>query len=230
MATIINSHIFILLLVIGGYLLGRLIFTKSRFPLFNPVLIAIAVVICMLKLLDIEYETFKQGSYIIDFMLGPSVVAIGYVLYEQSAVLKGKVAMILSSVSVGAVVGIGSVILLCRLFGCDDIITYSMQPKSVTTPIAISLAERSGGVGAIASICVIITGVSGSIIAPLILKLIGVKSPIAKGLALGSAVHGMGTAKAMEIGAIEGAVAGLSIGLMGVATSLFMPIMEAIFY
>ncbi len=230
MTEIINSPIFILSLVVGSYLLGKLIFAKSGLALLNPVLVAIIVVIGVLKLLGVEYETFKQGSYIIDFMLGPSVVAIGYILYEQSHILRGKVLSILASVSVGAIVSIASVILLCRLFGCDDIITLSMQPKSVTTPIAVSLAERSGGLGSLAAICVVITGVSGSIICPLVLRLLRIESKTAKGLALGSAAHGMGTAKALEIGAVEGAVSGLAIGLMGVATSLSMPLLEAIFY
>ncbi len=231
MTAIINSPVFILALVLGSYLLGQFAFVKSRkFPLLNPVLVAIITVICVLKLLNIEYSSFKEGSYIIDFMLGPSVVAIGYTLYEQSDVLRGKVPMILTSVFVGAAVGISSVIILCRLFGCDDIITLSMQPKSVTTPIALSLAERSGGVGSLAAICVVISGVSGSIIAPLVLRLCGVRSKTAKGLALGSAAHGMGTAKALEMGAVEGAVSGLAIGLMGVATSLLMPLLEALFY
>ncbi len=230
MITLLNSPIFIVALVVTSFFLAKLIFKRWSVALLNPVLVAIIFVICALKLLNIDYQSFKEGSAVLDFMLGPSVVALGYLLYENIEALRGKILPTLISVSVGAVVGISSVILLCRLIGCDDIITLSMQPKSVTAPIAIALSERSGGIASIAAVCVVITGVSGSIIGPSLLKLLGVTSKTAKGLALGSAAHGVGTAKAVEIGAIEGAVSGLAIGLMGVATSLAMPLVESIFY
>ena len=230
MEALLNSSIFIMALVVASYYLGKVIFAKCKIAIFNPVLLAIIVVIVVLKQLNISYETFKEGSVILDFMLGPSVVAIGYTLYEHIDSLRGKVVPTLISVTVGGFVGIVSVILICRAIGCDDIITLSLQPKSVTTPIALSLCERSGGIGSIAAVSVVISGVSGSIIAPSLLKLFRVKSKTAKGLAMGSAAHGVGTAKALEMGAVEGAISGLSIGLMGVATSLLMPIVESIFY
>ncbi len=230
MTALLNSPIFIVAIVVLSYYLAKLIFKRWRIAILNPVLVAIIFVICALKLLDIDYQSFHEGSAVLDFMLGPSVVALGYLLYENIDALRGKIIPTLVSVSVGAFVGISSVIILCRLIGCDDIITLSMQPKSVTAPIAIALCERSGGIASITAVCVVITGVSGSIIAPWLLRALGVKSRTATGLAIGSAAHGVGTAKAIELGAIEGAVSGLAIGLMGVATSLLMPFVESIFY
>ncbi len=209
---------------------GCYLIAKSRILIFNPVLIAILIVIGVINLLDIEYETFKEGSALIDFMLGPSVVAIGYLLYEQRAMLRNRLISLLSSVAVGSAVGIGGVILLCRLIGCDDIITLSLQPKSVTAPIALAISERSGGIGSLTAVSVVISGITGSIIGPWILGKIGVTSRSAIGLALGSASHGIGTAKALEIGATEGAVGGLAIALMGVATSLMIPLFELALY
>ncbi len=229
MEPLFNSTLFILILVFVAYSIGVQLFRVTKLSIFNPVLVAVVVVIALLYILDIEYESFRKGSEILDFMLGPSVVAIGYVLYEQMDRIKDRLLSIVVSVSVGAFVGVASVIILCRLLGCDDVIAHSMQPKSVTAPIALSLSKQLGGVSSVTVVAVIIAGISGSVIAPSLLKLFGVNNPIAKGLAMGSAAHGIGTARALQIGAIEGAVSGLAIGLMGVATSLVIPLCEIVF-
>lgn len=162
-------------------------------------------------------------------MLGPSVVALGYVLYEQMAHIKGNVVSILTAVFVGSVVGIASVVLIAKMLGADRILMASLAPKSVTTPIAISLAEQHGGVPALAAAFVVICGIFGGLVGPIVLRKIGIKSSIAKGLAMGSASHALGTARAMEMGAIEGAVSGLAIGIMGIMTALLIPFAELIF-
>ncbi len=230
MTQIINSPIFIILLVLASYMIGTYFITKTRISICNPILIAVLIIIGVIKLLDIDYESFQEGSAIIDFMLGPSVVALGYLLYEQRKILKEQLLSLLISISVGAAVGIGGVILLCRLIGCDDIVTLSIQPKSVTAPIALSICQRSGGVESLTAVSVVISGIMGAIIGPWILSTFGVKSPSARGLAMGAAAHGIGTAKALEMGAKEGAVSGLAIALMGVATSLLVPLFELLFY
>ena len=162
-------------------------------------------------------------------MLGPSVVALGYVLYEQLEHIKGNVISILSAVFVGSIVGIVSVVLIAKVLGADHILIASLAPKSVTTPIAISLAEKTGGIPALAAAFVVICGIFGGLVGPVILRRIGIKSKIAKGLAMGSASHALGTARAMEMGAIEGAISGLAIGLMGIMTALLIPFAEMIF-
>ena len=142
--------------------------------------------------------------------------------------LKANAVSIVTSVVVGSVVGIVSVILIIRLFGAGHTIEASLLPKSVTTPIAMSISERSGGIGSLTAIVVILTGIFGSIVGPFVLRKLNITSKIAKGLALGSAAHGVGTAKAMEMGAVEGAVSGLAIGLMGLVTTLLVPVIEKI--
>lgn len=228
MTNIFTSIPFILFLILASYLVGTYVYRKSKISFLQPVLISIIIIIAVLTWLGIDYKTFEQGSSIINFMLGPSVVALGYVLYEQVEYIKGNVISILTSVIVGSVIGIVSVILFCKAIGCDDIIISSLQPKSVTTPIAISIAQKQGGIISLTAVSVIISGIIGSIIGPFILKKFGVNSKIAKGLAMGSAAHGIGTARAIEIGSIEGAVSGVAIGLMGIATSLLIPIIDNI--
>ena len=126
--------------------------------------------------------------------------------------------------AVGAVVGVVSIIVFCRLMNAPEVITLSMQPKSVTMPIALVLSEMSGGLPALTAVSVMICGIFGSIIGPWFLKTIGVKSKIAKGLAMGTASHGIGTSRAMQMGQFEGAIAGMAIGLMGIMTAITIPL------
>lgn len=216
--------VFVLVLVVGIYLLSIKLHLKIRFPLLNPVLITILVLIGLLIILDVPYATFKKSSQMINFLLGPSVVALGYILHKQIHYLKGNVVSVLTSITVGAVVGIASILLIGKLFGADQTLIASLTPKSVTTPIAMALSESNGGIPALTAVVVVVAGVMGSIIAPPIMKWLGIKSPIAKGIALGASSHGVGTATAIQMGAIEGALSGLAIGIMGTITSLLLPL------
>ncbi len=216
--------VFVLVLVVGIYLLSIKLHLKIRFPLLNPVLITILVLIGLLIILDVPYTTFKKSSQMINFLLGPSVVALGYILHKQIHYLKGNVISVLTSITVGAVVGIASILLIGKLFGADQTLIASLAPKSVTTPIAMALSESNGGIPALTAVVVVVAGVMGSIIAPPIMNWLGIKSPIAKGIALGASSHGVGTATAIQMGAIEGALSGLAIGIMGTITSLLLPL------
>ncbi len=226
MDTLLRSEIFIMTLVIGVYMACVWLYRKTRLGLLHPLLLSIPLLAVIIRLLDIPYEDFERGSRIINFMLGPTVVSLGYLLYEQKEHLKANGVSIITSVIVGSVVGILSVVLIARLMGADRTLIATLQPKSVTTPIAMSIAERSGGIPSIAAVVVILVGIFGGIVGPFILDKMGIESKIARGLALGSAAHGLGTARAMELGALEGAISGLAIGVMGIATAILVPIIE----
>lgn len=226
MISLLSSTEFTLLLIFGSYLFGQWVFKKTRFAFFHPLIISIAIIIAFLKITGINYETFEQGSKFISFLLGPSVVALGYLLYEQINYLKGNVVSILTSIFLGSIVGVMSVIILARLTGADQMLILSLEPKSVTTPIAMSISLQSGGDVSLTAIIVLFCGIFGSIIGPPILKLLKINSSVAKGLAMGASSHGVGTARAMEMGMIEGALSGLAIGLMGVMTALLIPVIH----
>lgn len=226
MVSLLNSEIFILTLVIGTYLFALWLYRKTRLSLLHPLLVAIPVLAVVTQVLGISYESFEKGSRIISFMLGPTVVVLGYLLYEQMEHLRKNAVSILSSVFVGCVVGLISVIFIARFFGADQALIASLEPKSVTTPIAMSIAEKSGGVPSIAAVVVIVVGIFGGLVGPFILDRLGIRSKIARGLALGSAAHGLGTARAMEMGAVEGAISGLAIGVMGIMTAILVPVIE----
>ena len=225
MNNLAQSEVFSLTLVIGTYLASLALYRKTRISLLHPLITSIFVIIVVLKTMDIEYESFQKGSHLIHFLLGPSVVALGYVLYEQIQYLKGNVISILTSVFVGAIVGIVSVIAIGELMGADAAL---VEPKSVTTPIAMGIAEKSGGIPSLTAVIVVAVGIFGSIVGPFVMKVLGIESRIAKGLALGASSHGVGTSVAIQIGAVEGALSGLAIGLMGIMTAILVPVISFI--
>ena len=206
-----NSEIFDLTLVVGTYLVALGLYKKTKISLLHPLITSILVIILVLNALDIPYESFRRGSHLIHFLLGPSVVALGYVLFEQIKYLKGNVVSILTSVFVGAIVGIVSVIIIGKVMGADD-----------------ALIATLGGIPSLTAVIVVAVGIFGSIVGPFVMKALGIESHIAKGLALGASSHGVGTAAAIQIGAIEGALSGLAIGLMGIMTAVLVPVISAL--
>ena len=226
---LISNEVFMLMFVMGTFLLGVFIYKRTKITLLQPLLISMIIIIPFLKITGIDYPTFYQQTRILNFMLGPSVVALGYILYAQIEQIKGNVISILTAVFIGSFVGILSVVLVAKAFGADHLLIASLAPKSVTTPIAISLSEKSGGIPALTAAFVVICGIFGGLVGPIILRSIGIKSKIATGLAMGSSAHALGTARAMEIGAVEGAISGLAIGIMGIMTALMIPFAEKLF-
>lgn len=223
---ILHSEPFILLITIGAYYLGNLIHRRFKYPFTNPLLIAISVLIPLLFVLDIDYPTYEKGSHAISMLLSPSVIALGYALHKQIGHLKGNVCRILLAITAGSIVGVLSVVGVCYMMGTPHLLMVSMEPKSVTIPIALGITERMGGLAPLTAITVFICGIFGNIVGPWFLKTIGVTSPLAQGLALGAASHGVGTARAMQLGQLQGAIAGMAIGLMGVWTAVVVPLVE----
>jgi predicted murein hydrolase (TIGR00659 family) len=226
MSTLIHSDIFIMTLVLGAYAIGLWVQKVSKTKLMHPIITSIALIISVLLLLDIDYPTFQKGSAFINFLLGPAVVALGYALFENLSHVRGNKRAILTALVAGSLVGIISVVAICRLLQADETVIASLQPKSVTTPIALGLSIRSGGIPALTAIIVIASGIFGSVVGPWLLDKLGIKSRVARGLAMGAAAHGIGTARAMEMGSVEGAIGGMAIGLMGIITAILIPILE----
>lgn len=226
MKALLETTEFTLLFIFGIYLFGQWLFRKTNFVLFHPLIISIALIIAFLKLTGIDYKSFEENSRFVSFMLGPSIVALGYVLYEQLDYLRGHMVSIITSIFIGSFVGVVSVIGIARAMGADATLIRTLEPKSVTTPIAMSIAEQSGGNVSLTAVIVLFCGIFGSLVGPYVLKLFGIKSSVAKGLAMGASSHAVGTAKAMEMGTLEGAISGLAIGLMGVATALMVPVVH----
>ena len=230
MMTVIGSDIFLLTLTIGIFLLSGAIFRRTKLMLLHPVLLTAVAVIAFLKFAGIEYSHYKEAVGLLDFALGMSVVALGYLMYEQVERLKSATIPVIGATIAGCFVGIGLVVGIAMLFGVERDIITSIAPKSVTVPIAIAISEPRGGMVAVTSVVVFCTGVLGSICGAKLLSLCGVKDPMARGFALGAASHGIGTARAIELGAVEGAMSGLAMALTGFGTALLLPLVEKYLY
>lgn len=220
-----TSEVFLLALVLGAFLVGIYVYKRTRISLLQPILTAVIILIPFLKVTGISYDVFSQQTNLLNLMLGPCVVALGYVMYEELEQIRGNVLSIFTAVFVGSAVAIVSVVLIAKLFGADSTLIASLAPKSVTTPIAISLAGKNGGIPSLAVAFVVICGIFGGMAGPIVLRALGVKSKVAKGLAMGAASHAVGTARAIEMGATEGAISGLAICIMGVFTAVLMPLL-----
>ena len=215
-----TSPLFGIVLCIGTFQIGRWVQKKTGLTLANPLVIAILLCIGVLLIFDIPYEDFAIGGDIVNMMLGPATAVLALNIYNQYAVLKRHFVPVLVGCTAGSLFSLASVLLLCRLFRLDETLTASLIPKSVTTPIAIELSAQAGGVPAFTVAAVICTGILGAIIAPLLIRLFRVQDPVARGVAIGTSSHAIGTTKALELGELEGAMSGISIGVAGIATVL----------
>lgn len=224
-----SSELFLITLTVLVYFGSQWLREKFKSRLLNPVLVSSIFIIIFLDRTNIDYQSYYRANQPINFMLGVSVVCLGYLMNENFAKIKDYKFSIMVSTIIGSLVGVLSVIGLCHLFGCDDFISLSLQSKSVTTPIALSLSHNIGGMPALTALAVSITGIFGSVAGPQILTLCGITDSVARGAALGSSAHAIGTARALELGALEGAVGGAAIGLMGLFTSFIIPLINEIF-
>lgn len=193
--------------------------TKSAFC--NPLIIAIVLVIGVLLVFRIPYDSYNVGGEIINMFLAPATACLAVSIYTKLSILKKYWLPIIVGCIAGSLASMLSVYGMCRLFGLDQSLTMSMIPKSVTTPIAISVVQAHGGVVPVTVVAVIFTGILGSITAPLLIKLFRVSDSVAAGLAIGACSHAVGTSKAIQIGEVEGAMSGLAIGICGIVTVLF---------
>ena len=218
MRELCSSPYFGIALSVLAFGIGVKLNEKLKTPVCNPLVIAIVLIVGVLLIFKIPYEDYNAGGKIINMFLAPATACLAVAIYTKIQVLKQYWLPILVGCTAGSLASMGSVYGLCRLFGLDKSLTVSLLPKSVTTPIAVSISEPAGGVVPITVAAVIGTGILGGIFAPLLIKLFKVSDPVAAGLAIGASSHAVGTSKAIEIGEVEGAMSGLAIGICGIVT------------
>lgn len=221
MSELLASPFFGIALSIVAFSIGVWIQKKTGLVICNPLIIAIVLVSGVLLLFQIPYESYNEGGSIINMFLAPATSCLAVSVYTRLELLKKNWLPILAGCMAGSLTSMGSVFLLCRLFGLDEAMTYSLLPKSVTTPIAVGIAESHGGISSITVAAVILTGIMGSILAPFLIRIFRVKDSMTAGLAIGACSHAVGTSKAIEIGETEGAMSGLAIGICGIVTVVF---------
>ncbi|MDD2665285.1 MAG: LrgB family protein [Dechloromonas sp.] len=192
-------------------------------PLANPVLIAVAILVFFLMSTATPYETYFAGAQFVHFLLGPATVALAIPLYAQIRRVRALLLPVLAGLVAGSLTAVLSAIAVGRLFGASLPTQLSLAPKSVTTPIAMGIAERIGGIPSLTAVLVIVTGILGAVGARYVFDALRVRDPAIRGFAIGIASHGIGTARAFQVDAQSGAFAALAMGLNGALTALLLP-------
>lgn len=213
-----NSTFFGGAISLAGYLLGLYLKKKFKHPLLNPLLIAVIFVIGILLLCEVRYEGYNEGAKYISYLLTPATVCLALPLYQQRDLLKKHAGAILLGSLAGVISALGSVWALAKLFGLNHEQYVTLLPKSITTAIGMGISQELGGMVTITVAVIILTGILGNVIGAGICKLFRIKEPVAKGLALGTSAHAIGTARAMEMGEVEGAISSLAIAVTGLLT------------
>lgn len=203
-----------------AYFIGALLKKKFRLGIFNPLLISIIVTIAVLLIFKVDYKTYNEGAKYISYLLTPATVCLAVPLYEQFEQLKKNWKAVFSGIISGMLTSLCCILLFAVVFDFDHQTYVTFLPKSITTAIGMGVSDELGGYVSVTVAVIIITGVLGNILADLVYKLFRIKDPIAKGVGLGSASHAIGTAKAMELGEVEGAMSSLSIVISGILTVL----------
>ena len=201
-----------------AYEIGVLLKKKTKLAIFNPLLIAIIFVIVFLVAFDIDYENYNSSAKYLSYLLTPATVSLAIPLYQQMELLKKNIVAILAGIISGVIASLGTVLAMAVLFGLSHEEYVTLLPNSITTAIGVGVSEELGGYVTITVAVIIITGVLGNMTAEFICKTFKIQNAISRGLAIGSASHAIGTARAMEMGEIEGAMSSLAIVVSGLCT------------
>lgn len=213
-----NSAYFGVTVSLIGYGAGIMLKKKFKYAFLNPLLISIIFVIGVVMLCGMDYESYENSAQYLSYLLTPATVCLAVPLYQQMTLLKKNLAAVACGILAGVLASLGSVLLLAFLFGLEHDVYVTLLPKSITTAIGMGVSEELGGLVTITVAVIIVTGVIGNVIGEAVCKLFRIYEPIAKGLALGTSSHAIGTAKALEMGEVEGAMSSLAIAVAGLLT------------
>ena len=213
-----NSAYFGVTVSLIGYGAGIMLKKKFKYAFLNPLLISIIFVIGVVMLCGVDYESYENSAQYLSYLLTPATVCLAVPLYQQMTLLKKNLAAVACGILAGVLASLGSVLLLAFLFGLEHDVYVTLLPKSITTAIGMGVSEELGGLVTITVAVIIVTGVIGNVIGDAVCKLFRIYEPIAKGLALGTSSHAIGTAKALEMGEVEGAMSSLAIAVAGLLT------------
>ena len=215
---VFSSPFFGITISIVAYSIGVWLNKKTKMALINPLLISYVIIIPLLILLNIPLEWYKRGGDIINMFLSPATAVLAITVYRQRKLLKDHILSVIVGSIAGSLTSLLVVYALCRLLLMPDETTVSMLPKSITTPMAIAVSESLGGIEAVTVLAVIITGISGNILGPILIKVFRIKNEIAQGMAMGAASHAVGTSKAIELGEVQGALSSIALVMSGIIT------------
>ena len=213
-----SSVFFGVMVSVLTYELGNFLKRKFHLAIFNPLLVSVAAVIGMLLIFRVDYDSYYNGAQYLSYLLTPATVCLAVPLYEQITLLKKHFKAILGGILSGVLTSLVSILAMSAVFGLSHEEYVTLLPKSITTAIGMGVSEELGGIVTITVAVIVITGVLGNMIGEAVFRLFRIEEPGAKGIAIGSAAHAIGTAKAMELGEVEGAMSSLSIAVAGLLT------------
>jgi predicted murein hydrolase (TIGR00659 family) len=225
MIDVFSNPLFGIMITLFTFWVGSVLYKRWNYSFLNPLVVSSFLIIGFLLLFKVSFEKYNVGASFISFFLGPATVILAVPLYRKINLLQENALAIITGITVGSVSGIASIILMSKMFGLDDIISASLVPKSVTTPIGIELSTQLGGLPAITIAGIVVTGILGAVMVPGICKIFKIEDKVAVGVAIGTSSHALGTTKAVEIGETEGAMSGLAIGIAGLVTVILAPIL-----
>jgi predicted murein hydrolase (TIGR00659 family) len=215
-----------LTVTVGVYYVADLIYKKlNALPLAHPLVLAVVIIVPLLMITGTEYEVYFDGAQFVHFLLGPATVALAIPLYLYSEKVKQVLLPLVVALSVGSITGVVSAVGIGRLLGASDMTLRSLAPKSVTTPIAMAVTEQTGGVPSLTAVFVILTGIVGALVGKELLDVLRIREASARGLAMGLASHGLGTARSFQMNEEAGAFSGLAMGLNGALTAVIVPLL-----
>lgn len=220
-----------LTLTLVAFQIGSFVYRRFDLnPLLNPVMLAVVMIVGVLMFTGTSYDQYFDGAQFVHFLLGPATVALAIPLYRQFEKVKHSALAISVSILFGSLTASLSAVAIAWGLGAGDLSIISIAPKSVTAPIAMGIAEQLGGLPSLTAVLVILTGILGAMIGPSLLNFLGIKDWEARGLALGTASHGIGTARALQVNEVAGAFSGLAMGLNALATAILLPILWKLFF
>lgn len=226
-----TSPLLHLTLTLIAYQAGYWVYARANLnPLLNPVLLAVIMLVAVLLATGTGYQTYFDGAQFVHFLLGPATVALAIPLYRQFDTVKASAPALLASIGLGSMTAAVSAVVLVRLLGGSETAMISIAPKSVTAPIAMGISEQLGGLPSLTAVLVVMTGILGAVLGPPLLNLLRIRDWRARGLAIGTASHGIGTARALQVNEVAGAFSGLAMGLNAIATAFLLPIVWNLFF
>ncbi len=219
------SPLLALTMTLVAYQAGNWLYRRFNMnPLLNPVLVAVIILVTLLLATGTDYQTYFEGAQFVHFLLGPATVALALPLYRQiERVRKSALALGVSLIA-GSLTAMLSAVGTAKLLGASKATLISLAPKSVTAPVAMGISESLGGLPSLTAVLVILTGILGAALGPMVLNVVGVKDWAARGFAIGTASHGIGTARALQVNEVAGAFSGLAMGLNALATAILLPL------
>lgn len=216
------NRYFCVAITVIAYAIGSAVQRKWKLPILNPIVIAAGLIMALLTALDVPNEIYQEGCGILNYLLTPATICLAISFYEQFRALKDRMGAIFAGVLAGTVCTLGTIFILCRILGFDRVLTLSLLPKGITNAIGVALSEEIGGVAAITTAAIAVTGTFGNMAGASICRLFRIREPIAMGVAFGTGAHVIGTAKASELSALAGAVGSLALTVAGLTTVVIL--------